>query len=127
MSQRLPSPRSTYNLQPHRIARISQPVPARMPGHARRRRRRRQRVDVFAALDVRNLEAGALVAAAHNVAAVPAESNLFHPALHPRQRPLAHPFGGVPQADERVRAPDGQVPARGREIQAEAGRGVRVQ
>lgn len=123
----LSSPRGAYNLQPHRIARISQPIAARMPGHARCRRRRRQRVHVFAALDVGDLEARALVAAAHDVAAIPAERNLFDPALHPRQRALAHPFGCVPQADERVRAPDGQVPARGREIQAEAGRGVRVQ
>lgn len=98
-----------------------------MPGDARGGRRRRQRVDVFAALDVSDLEAGALVAAAHDVAAVPAERDLLDAALHPRQRALAHPFGRVPQADERVRAPHGQVPPRGRELQAEAGRRVRVQ
>lgn len=98
-----------------------------MPGHARRGRRRRQRVDVFPALDMGDLESCALIAAAHNVAAVPAERNLLDAALHPRQRALAHPFGRIPQADERVRAPNGQVPAGGREFQAEAGRRMRVQ
>lgn len=74
-----------------------------------------------------DLETCAFIAAAHDVAAVPAESDLLDAALHPRQRALTHPFGRVPQANECVRAPDGQVAASGREFQAKAGRGVRVQ
>ena len=83
--------------------------------------------DVLARLDVGDIEPDTLVAAADHVAAVPAEADSLDAALHARQRAPAHPVRRVPQADERVRPADRQVPTRGRELEAEAGRRVRVQ
>lgn len=115
------TPASPDNLQPCRIPRIRQPIAAGMPRDTRSRLPRRQASNILARLDMSDIEPEPLVAASHNVAAVPAETDGLDAALHASQRATADPVRGVPKTDEGVGTPDGKVTARGREFEAKAG------
>ena len=117
----------THNLQTSRIARIRQPVARRMPRHTCRRRARLHLAHILPRLHVRDLEAVALVAPAHHVAAVPAEADTAHTSHHGPQRAPAHPVRGVPERDERVGAARGEIATGGREGKRGARRRVRVE
>lgn len=98
-----------------------------MPRHTARRRPRRHRMHHLARLHMRDLDARALVTSTYHIASIPAETDCPHGTHTARQRALANPVRGIPEADEGVRAACGEVAAGRGQGERVGGRGVRVQ
>lgn len=99
-------------------------IPRGMPRHDGAGAGRLEGVHRLARLDVVDLDAGALVAAADQVHAVPGEAEAADGPAHGGQRALAQQVGRVPQRDDRVAAARGQVLGDGRQLDAQARRRV---